>query len=486
MSERVSPMHSNPFKTGWIQSVLASAQVFIPSHAQADAHGFSSITTDSRKIQGNELFVAIRGETFDGHAFIEQALASGASGVLGDSSNLTSNRISTLSGQYPKATFFVVSDVLQAYRALGQAWRAQFNIPVIVVAGSNGKTTTKEILAAMLLGRHKSVLRTQGSQNGFLGIPMTLLELRPEHTAAVIEVGIDDVGAMARHIECVQPTHAVLTVIGPEHLENLKDLATVAHEELIALKKTLDLGGRIAIHLDDPWILAWAQSVAAQNLITLNGPSASFSLERPATVTGKITPSGLTVTAQNQSFDLVPPLPGRHNLQNLLAAAATALLTGLEPEEIIRGLSHFQGAEGRSQIRSLSPSRLVICDYYNASPVSMKAAFELLATTGPAHAQRWACLADMKELGPDELQFHRELAAPLLEAKPTGILLHGHRMKSLLEELRSQGFSGPLEHFETPESLAQALKPRLGDQDVVLLKGSRIMKMEIAWQTLST
>ncbi len=472
-------MQPTLFTTQWIQSVLGSSTSTAPGPTLASAAGFSSITTDSRKISGGELFVAIAGETFDGHSFIEKALASGAAGVLADASKLTPQKISELARLHPKALFYTVPDVLEAYRALGHAWRMRFKIPVIVVAGSNGKTTTKEILAAMLRGRHASLLRTAGSQNGFLGIPMTLLELRPDHGAAVIEVGIDDVGAMARHIECVRPTHAVLTVIGPEHLENLKDVATVAREELIALEHTLKLGGSVAIHLDDPWIAAWAEKAGK-----LPAGSATFSLEKPATLAARTSPSGLGVTHGDRTFTLAPPLPGRHNLQNLLAATAVALLAGLKPSEIVSGLALFEGAEGRSQVRELPPSRQVICDYYNASPVSMKAAFELLRSTGPGNARRWACLADMKELGENELAFHRELAKPLLATGPAGILLHGPRMKSLLEELKKLGFQGILEHFETPEALAAHLKPRLGTDDVILLKGSRSMKMEKAWEAL--
>ena len=166
-----------------------------------------------------------------------------------------------------------------------------------------------------------------------------------------------------------------------------------------------------------------------------------------------------------------------------MAASAVALLTGLTPDQIQTGLAQFQGAEGRSQVRDLKPARKIICDYYNASPVSMKAAFELLGSTGQSK-RRWACLADMKELGTDELKFHRELAPTLLAAHPHGVLLYGPRMRALLEELKLQKFSGELLHFETPEQLAQALAPKLASDDVVLIKGSRSMKMEIVWETL--
>ncbi len=467
-----------PFSLQWISETLNQATP--PSRLQ----GFTAITTDSRKIRGGELFVAVKGETHDGHDHIAAALQAGAAGVLASRMPPEADA----AAREKSAAVWRVSDVQQAYRALGASWRKRFSVPVIVVAGSNGKTTTKEFLSAILRGKWPSVLKTQGSQNGFLGIPMTLLELRAEHGAAVIEVGIDDVGAMASHIACVHPTQAVLTVIGPEHLENLKDVPTVAREELIALQDTLALGGRVAIHLDDPWIAPFAGFAPPDS-------SSLFSLqaqadEPRATVRGLLTERGtLEITTVNSDpakarFELPLPLPGRHNAQNLLAAVAVALQAGLTPAEITRGLEGFSGAEGRSQVRPLSPSRLVICDYYNASPVSMKAAFELLASTGEASAPRWACLADMKELGPDELRFHRELAPLLLSACPRGVLLHGERMKSLLDELRSQGYTGVLEHHESPEGLATALRARLETNAVVLIKGSRSMKMEKVWEQL--
>ncbi len=449
------------FPASWIASQLG-----LPS-PRGDA-GFARIVTDSRKVGASDLFVAIRGEAFDGHDFIEASIQKGATGILCEK-----DRIGELASRHPGVAFFGVADVQSAYRVLGSAWRSRFKIPVIVIAGSNGKTTTKEFLSALLQGRYPSVLKTIGSQNGFLGIPMTLLDLREHHGAAVIEVGIDDVGAMIQHIDCVRPTHAVLTVIGPEHLENLKDIPTVAREELLALSETLKLGGKVAVNLDDPWI------AAARGNVT-------FSLESPAALRGWVRDlETLHVQLEGgASFELPLPLPGRHNAQNLLAATAVAHLVGLSAEEIRQGILKFQGAEGRSQVRELAGPVQVICDYYNASPVSMKAAFELLASTGTPHARRWACLADMKELGENELQFHRDLATGLLATRPAGILLHGTRMQSLLAELKSRGYPGLLEHHESPEAIASALRPHLGAGDVVLIKGSRSMKMEKTWEAL--
>lgn len=212
-----------------------------------------TLTTDSRKAGPQAVFVPVPGEKMDGHQFVENAAQNGAIAIV-LRADAYQNEWAT---RYPRTRFLRVDDTLRAYRALGAAWRAQFEIPVVCVAGSAGKTTSKEMLAAILGGKYASVLKTVGSQNGYLGIPMTLLELRPAHGVAVIEVGIDEIGAMDQHLEIVRPTHALLTAIGPEHLDKLLDLATVTREELRALAWTHAQGGTIAVNLDDPQIASF-------------------------------------------------------------------------------------------------------------------------------------------------------------------------------------------------------------------------------------
>ena len=473
-----SPIRSDarPFSSDWIESTLGLASG--PALTR-----FSSFTTDSRSVPAGAVFVAIRGEKKDGHDFIPTAIAGGATAVLAENSVLTAR---SLPAQFPQVRFFGVEDVLEAFRTLASAWRSKFSIPVVLVAGSNGKTTTKELLAALLRGRHASVLKTAGSQNGYLGIPMTLIELREHHGAAVIEVGIDEVGAMERHVPLVRPTHALLTVIGPEHLEKLIDVATVAREECVALHETQKRGGRCLVNLDDPWVAPTLAKLPGAWSFSLDpkGPAATNRIDgRYAASEGSGT---LDVVIPGGSVRLDLPLPGRHNAQNLLAAVAAAACIGLDAGEIRKGLATFEGADGRSQLRALPnpPGALAICDYYNASPVSMAAAFELLAQTGAPDSPRLACLADMKELGTDELRFHAELAGPLLKSGVSAVLLHGPRMRSLEESLRKSGFSGTLRHFDDLAALATEARRLLQPGSVVLIKGSRSMKMETVWQEL--
>jgi UDP-N-acetylmuramoyl-tripeptide--D-alanyl-D-alanine ligase len=458
---------------------------------------FSSVTTDSRKVAPGSLFVALSGEKWDGNDFIETAIQAGAKGVI-------YRRGASVSAR-EKVAFFPVDDTIQAYRRLAACWRREFSIPVVVVAGSAGKTTTKELLSAILGGKWNAVLKTQGSQNGFVGIPMTLLELRSKNQAAVIEIGIDEIGAMAQHMNLIAPTAAVLTAIGPEHLEKLRDVPTVAQEEGIALSHVAKNKGLVAIALDDPWI-------KPHEAILKDGKKISFTLgahsreiqhstEAPPseTLLGQLSSDLRSLTFEGAGLKkttVALPLLGRHNASNLLAALAIAAGLGLTTEEIKKGLAQFKGAEGRSEIQELPGPSTVICDYYNAQPASVQAGIELLndlskASRGspskaPTHvsAARWVCLGDMLELGENEEAFHRELAPQLIRLKIENVLLSGPRMRFLLDELKKLNFLGHAEHFESQLDLGQALIQRAKPGDTLLIKGSRGMKMEEVWKVL--
>lgn len=453
---------------------------------------FSFVTTDSRKVEPECLFVALKGDLFDGHDFIHDAIEKGARGIIYQRGFPVP--------PHKEVCMLPVEDTLSAFRRLAAAWRRELNLPIIVVAGSAGKTTTKELLAAILQGKWKHVLKTQGSQNGFVGIPMNLLELRPEHEVAVIEVGIDDIDTMQQHMAIIGANASVLTAIGPEHLERLRDIPTVAQEEGIALSTVAKSGGIVAINLDDPWIRPHLTTLREGRKIpfSLTGatPPPSSSPSSTASqplemITGKLSASGKELTFQGLGLDPTTvelPLFGKHNASNLLAAITVAAGFGLTPREIQNGLKRFKGATGRSEIHELTGRFRVICDYYNAQPPSMLAAFELLSqmaksTTGKQR-RRWACLADMLELGPEEERYHRELADPILEWNIENILLLGPRMLALKDELENRGFSGFLAHFETHSSLADTLTREIKYGDVILIKGSRSMKMEEVWKIL--
>jgi len=448
--------------------------------SEADTVRFSSVQTDSRKAAPGSLFVALKGDLFDGHDFIEAAISRGATGVICREDYRVLSR--------PDLTIFRVQDTLDAYRRVAHAWRLRFSCPVIGVAGSVGKTTTKELLASMLTGRFERVLKTAGSQNGFIGIPMTLLELRPEHQAAVIEIGIDEIGAMTQHLNLVRPDFSVVTAIGAEHLEKLLDLRTVAREEALALTQVYDAGGTVAINCGDEWICPLAQKLSGPHALRYQSLKSGESVGRGVTTTdtlvGQVSPDGTRIECSGrirESFEL--PLRGFHNASNFLSALSLALAAGLTPAEIRTGLQGFKPAAGRSEIRELPGPTPVICDYYNANPSSMSAGLELLQEVGRTRI-RWACLGDMLELGTNEELLHRQLAPKIIESKVDHVLLFGPRMRALQTELQSSEFSGKVSHFDSHEELAQELLAQAKPRDAILIKGSRGMKMEEIWVRL--
>ncbi len=424
---------------------------------------FSSISIDSRQIKPHCLFIALKGENFDGHDFIPAAIASGAKGILCEATHYE------LIKERPKeGLFFPVENTLNAFRKLAAAWRKEFFGPIIAVGGSVGKTTTKDLIAAILSGKYLQLLKTQGSQNGFVGIPLTLMELRPFHKIAVIEIGIDEKGAMKDHLDLVSPTHGILTAVGPEHLEKLKNIKTVASEEGLLLKAVLKKGGGIALNRDDAWIKKTVPSHAAL----------TYSLQdQKCDLFGKISQKNelLKIKGYTPKELSVPlPLKGTHNAMNLLGAIAIAKIVGLTPEEILKGLKTFVPPEGRSKIIRLKDKTTVILDYYNANPSSMKAALELLKEL--PGGQKWACLGDMLGLGPKELQFHKEMGAILKKLKIKNVLLYGTLFGSKMKTLKDYP------HFSTHEEIAQTLLSQVKPGDVLLIKGSHDMMMEKVWK----
>lgn len=370
-------MSQLPFSATWIAKTL---KLPVPGGDLS----FSAFSTDTRKVNPTEFFVAIKGDTFDGHDFLDAAVKAGVKGVL------------CQKGRAPQGAAFVaeVDDVVAAFRQLASAWRTELALPVVAIAGAVGKTTTKEFLAACLRGKHGEVLRTEGSFNGFVGIPITLLNLRREHKAAVIEIGIDAIGAMKQHIEVVKPDALVVTAIAEEHLENLIDLATVAREELIGMAWVESKGGHTVFNLDDSWIekefrrKGWKKARTA----SLKG--------KPGTVNytyGATDGQTLTIKSEKGTFPLTLPLPGNHNAQNLLLAVAVSQSLGLTADEISRGLKTFEGPKGRSEVHRLPNGVTVLADYYNASPASMRASLKLFDELAkPRTGKRWLFLGDMR------------------------------------------------------------------------------------------
>jgi UDP-N-acetylmuramoyl-tripeptide--D-alanyl-D-alanine ligase len=448
--------------TQWISRALNQN----PSEREA---AFTQITSDTRQVKKGSVFVALKGENTDGHQFIHQAKQLGATAC-----------VHLQSVDCPKEMIsFPLEDTLSAWRLLAKAWRKEFSIPVVAVAGSAGKTTSKELLAALFRGRWKNVLSTAGSQNGFQGVPTTLLRIQPETEAAVIEVGIDEPGAMIQHLDLVHPDAGLLTSIGPEHLEKLIDLETVEKEEGLLFGALEKNSGFAAINIDD-------ERIYNQSKILKNAQQITYSLKKNADVRGSwnAKENTLSVTGISSLPVVFPcPLEGAHNALNLLGAVALAHGLAISPIEMQEGLKSFTPPPGRSELHQWKGCK-VFADFYNSNPASVVVAIETLTASRGNSGKTILCLGDMLEMGALEEKLHRDLADSILSHHIESVFLYGPRMKHLENELINRKYSGIVKHFSTHESLAREVIAQAKSNDRILIKGSRGMKMENVWNFL--
>ncbi len=427
----------------------------------ADA-GFAGLNNDTRKLQPGELYVALSGARFDGHEFVAQAAQLGAAGALVEREQAL---------PLPQV---VVPDALRALQDYALHWRGRFEIPVIGVTGSNGKTTTKEMLAAIFV-RRGPVLATIGNLNNHIGVPLTLLRLRAEHQAAIIEMGANHQGEIAVLTRIARPGIGVVTQAGLAHIEGFGGREGIARGkgELFA---GLGREGLAVINTDDAYAGLWRRLAA-------HCPQLSFGIEQSAAVSARNIRE--LPDASRIEFDLVTPqgdaavsLPmlGRHNVMNALAAAACALGAGLSPAEIAAGLGAVRSVSGRLVRRAAVQGAQLIDDTYNANPTSLAAALELLAQLPGRH---WLVLGDMGELGAESIEWHRKAGE---WARGRGC----ERVYAVgaLSRAAVNAFGAGARHFESHVELTASLRAELEAGVTVLIKGSRSMHMEQVVQAL--
>lgn len=412
---------------------------------------FHAVSTDSRTVQAGDLFVALRGERFDGHAYVAECLQRGAAAAL------VCQPVAGAGSQ------LVVADTRVALGKLAAYWRSQFAIPLVAVTGSNGKTTVKEMLAAILraaAGGDAAVLATQGNLNNDIGLPMTLLKLRGQHRYAVAEMGMNHAGEIAYLTRLGRPDVALVNNALPAHLEGLGSVEGVARAKG-EIFQGLGAGGTAIINADDAYAPLWRELAAPHRIQT-------FGLEQTADVSAdyQLNADGSEVTLKTPqgSARLHLPAAGLHNVRNALAATAAALAMGVTLEAVVNGLQQFSGAKGRLQRKSGLQGCTVIDDTYNANPASMRAAIDVLAA---CPGKRVLVLGDMGELGADAELLHAEIGQYARAARLDGLLTLGEM---------SRAYAG--ERYDTPEQLADALRPQLDNTTTVLVKGSRFMRME--------
>ena len=445
------------------------------------------LSTDSRMVGPGDLFVALTGERYDGHAFVGSALRQGAVGAVVESAyrmpgSLQERSRGAFRGRERSRPCLIgVPDPLLAYQQLAVYHRSRFNIPIVAVTGSNGKTTTKEMVASVLTERW-SVLKTEGNHNNRIGVPQTLLALAARHKAAVIEMGVDQKGQTARLAEIVRPTIGVITNIGPDHLEFFGTMEASAH----AKGELLDAIGpnhAVVLNADDEFFDYFASRARCRVL--------SFGLSSRAHVRAA---NVISDRQRGTLFRLI--LPGRstavpvsigaygmHNVSNALAAAAVGHLCRMNAMSIARGLSSFRPATMRSEVESRN-GITVVNDCYNANPASMKAAIDLLNNLGVG-VRTIAVLGDMLELGPESPAMHRDVGAYVATKDISYLVACGVLGRELAEGARAVGMPDErIRHTSDAGEAARLMTSMVRRNDVILVKASRAMRMECIVEAL--
>jgi UDP-N-acetylmuramoyl-tripeptide--D-alanyl-D-alanine ligase len=423
---------------------------------------FAAVSTDTRTIQHGDLFIALKGENFDGAKFVAQAAKAGAVAAV-------VNQDSGCGIQDAGVPLLLVEDTRLALGKLAAHWRAQFDIPLVAITGSNGKTSVKEMLAGILrevTKNEEEVLATKGNYNNDIGMPLTLLKLRATHRYAVIEMGMNHSKEIDYLTRIAKPDVALINNATGAHLQGLGSIEGVAlaKGEIFA---GLASDGTAIINADDPHVLMWRLLAGTHRVF-------DFALEHAAAVRGKWTMQGygglLEMRTPAGEMRVQLRVPGEHNARNALAAATAALALQVPLDTIAKALGSFSGVAGRLQRKDGLHGSTLIDDTYNANPASMRAALEVLAQ---AVGKRLFVLGDMGELGADAAQFHREIGIAARELGIEKMFAMGALSAGAVQE-----FGAGARHFDSVEALYAALDKELDEQTIVLVKGSRFMKME--------
>jgi UDP-N-acetylmuramoyl-tripeptide--D-alanyl-D-alanine ligase len=429
------------------------------------AQRFTGVSIDSRKVGPDELFVAIAGARFDGHDFLEDVVRAGAPGCL------------VRAGRKPPdgaRCAIAVEDTTRALGALGAGHRRRFTGPLVAITGSNGKTTTKEMCAA-ILAVSGPCLKNEGNLNNEFGLPLTLLRRGPEHRHVVVELGMNHRGEIARLAAIAQPRVAVITNVGTAHIEHLGSREEIALEkgDLVA---SLDAGAVAVLNADDPLATAQASRTAAR--VVKFGRSDLADVRATSVVAAADGRYRFALTTPQGSIEVAVAGLGETTVPNALAASAAALAAGVPLADVAEGLRAYQPVKGRLQPVSLPRGILVIDDTYNANPQSMEVALRTLAR-GEVDGRRIAVLGDMGELGEYGAEAHRDAGALAAQLGIDRLYAVGQFATEVAASARAAGMdAGSLHAGRDWEETAKLVLAVLRDGDRVLVKGSRSMRME--------
>ena len=415
----------------------------------------TGVTTDSRAVQPGQLFIPLVGERFDGHAYISKALDGGAAGCL------TAREPETL---LPGKLYIQVADTRLALKALASWYRGKFDLPVVQVTGSAGKTTTKEMIASVLSQRYNT-LRTEGNFNNDIGAPLTLLRLMPEHQAAVIETGMNHFGEIRYLGEMVRPDIAVITNVGDAHIENLGNTRQGILRAKCEIFENLTPEGIAVLNGDDELL----NTVTLSQTILRCGVGDGCGVRVTDIDDRGLEGVACTVTIEGEHYRLTTSAPGRYMIYPMAMAAAIGRRLGLTREEIAAGVAAYTTVGSRMHLIRLPGERLVIDDCYNANPQSMAEGLRMLAASPARH--RVAVLGDMGELGQLTAQAHRDMGALTRRLGLTAVAV-GEKMHALTET------DPQAQWFATVEEAMPAIRQLFTPGTAVLVKASHAMHFE--------
>jgi len=432
---------------------------------------YKGISIDSRHIENGQLFFAIRGNNYDAHDFAVQAVSEGASGLV----------LERIVPDLPSGVdVFLAPDTLAALQSLARHNRSAFNIPVIAVTGSAGKTTTKDLMAGVLSVKFNT-LKTTGNQNNEIGLPLTLLSLNESHEALVVEMAMRGLGEIDFLCRLALPNAAIITNIGEAHLELLGSVERIAQAKGELLEH-IPASGFAVLNAQSPYI--YKQVARCPGKVIFFGTASNLDIyARDIRISNE--GSAFTVEAEGRSFNIFLPLPGLHNILNALSVIGAALELGFTAGEITEGLAKITLSGSRLEIIDLK-GVTVINDTYNANPSSVKAALEALAEVAD-NKRKIAVLGDMLELGEKADLFHNQLGESIASTGVDYLITVGQLARQIALGAIQSGMSGSHVFIcDSNDESIEKLEKLLNADDVVLVKGSRGMRMEEIIQALST
>ena len=421
---------------------------------------FEGVTTDSRKITEGVLFVALKGENFNGEDFAQDAMNKGAAAVL------VSKNAPPIDGVYIK-----VEDTLTAYQQIAKSWRERFQIPVVAITGSNGKTTTKDLTAAVLSSLGK-VCKTTANFNNEIGVPMTLLEIDETHKAAVVEIGMRGLHQIENLAQYVKPNIGIVINVNETHIEILGSIENIAKAKG-EMVEAIQAGGTVILNADN-FYTSEMKKLANDGvkILTYGLDNTADLTAENISVTGNATQFILKYNGKSYNFEI--PVIGRHNVSNALAAIAAGLSVGLTVEEIQRGISNLTATKMRFEVIQRE-NFTIINDAYNASPASMQAAIKTVAEI--YGGRKIAVLGDMLELGAISEKVHREVGKQLVENNFDTLIAYGELGKFIAAGAKDAGLKN-IFTVETHEDAAKKILETVQNGDVVLFKASHGMHLE--------